>query len=649
MRTREPVDVAPVRRKSLRVQRTVAVLLAALLVAAVPLAASPAQAGAAKAKRVLRCPLPKKPKRACPPLRGIAPIGKRGGISRAAALKVFATKVARVPGVKPRRGGYPYIRSASGPIQWVLRHWRKLKPAQKRAVRRALPGIRVPGARKRVQVRPRATSAQLQALQQIADKGTQLLDKFISPDLSIAVHVDIDKVWKEVDAGAYAEAKGGCRIAFPPGTDPGDQYTKELMLHELTHCYAFQLSPDSDSLPPWVMEGSAQWVQGVVSKYWLGSGYVSEVARNEWKAYFKNFTAPLTQHSYSAMPYYAHLGHSYGQEQVFQTITKMFDSPPKDAYKIFTAGNPIRLLDTLAPSGTRLGSLGESWATSGAHIPPVDKARYNPPSIAVGAGTVKLDTGAFRRTVVGLNAAKGAQAVKLDVGSAGSAWGLLHREQGDHRLQDGDTYVCVGKQCSCPDGHEVPRLGDDGYLAVYAHRELAKVRLKGAKLEEACNQNPSAMVVSGAFNMTVTERGSCGLKASEMGSQPLDALFATGFSPSRPQGLGGVHLQVSGAGPGTYPSEVNKPGPQGSGQVTRFGEPGGAVWSNYSPIGQEPPITKFGVITVSSVTSGGATGTVNMVLYSSPPSSLTKVSLKGRWSCTPFDTQLGANPPARGA
>jgi hypothetical protein len=48
----------------------------------------------------------------------------------------------------------------------------------------------------------------------------------------------------------------------------------------------------------------------VVSKYWLGSGYVSEVARNEWKAYFKNFTAPLTQHSYSAMPYYAHLGHS---------------------------------------------------------------------------------------------------------------------------------------------------------------------------------------------------------------------------------------------------------------------------------------------------------------------------------------------------
>jgi hypothetical protein len=613
-------------------------MLAAAVVAAVPAGAGAAEVGAdaAKPKRVMRCPLPRQPKRACPSLRAIVPIGRKGNVARDTALQAFAATVARLPGVKARKGGYPHVRSASGPIRWVLRHWSRLSRAQRAAVRKALPGVRTPGARTAAAPR-RARSAQLVALQKIADEGRALLNTFLAPDLAILVHVDVDLVWKSADAGAYAELDGGCRIAFPPGTDPDDVYVRELMLHELTHCYEFQLSPTPYGSAPWVTEGAAEWVQAVVSPHWLGAGYVSQVIRNDWKAYFKNFTAPLTQHAYTAMPYYAHLAHTYGQAQVFQTITAMFSAQPKDAYGIFTGGNPIHFLDTLAPSGTRLRPLGASWVTAGPHIPPVDQARYNPSSVAVGAGTVNLDTGAYRRTVVGLNPAKGAEAVKLDVRSPDSAWGLLHYEKGDLRVQDGDTYVCVGKQCTCPDGREIPRLGDDGYLALFAHRKTAKVRLKGAQLAEACDQDPSAMVVSGAFSMVVKERGSCGLKASEMGSKPLDALFVPGYSPSRPQGLGQVLLRVSGAGPGSYPSDIDKPNPSGSALVTRFGEPGGGAWHDLNRVGQEPIVRNFGTVTVNSVSEDGASGTVDMVLFAEPPEAPSQVHLTGRWSCAPYD------------
>jgi len=603
-----------------------------VVAAAVPVSAGAAgpDADAAKAKRV-------------PSLRAIVPVGRKGGVARDTALKTFAATVAPLPGVKPRKGGYPHIRSASGPIRWVLRHWPRLSRRQRAAVRRALPGVRTPGAKPAAAPR-RARSAQLVALQKIADQGSALLNTFLSPDLTILVHVDVDLVWKSADAGAYAQLDGGCRISFPPGTDPDNIYVRELMLHELTHCYEFQLSPAPYGSAPWVAEGAAEWVQAVVSKHWLGAGYDSQVISGDWKAYFKNFTAPLTQHAYSAMPYYAHLAHRYGQAQVFQTITAMFKAPPKDAYGIFTGGNPVQFLDTLAPSGTRLSPLGQSWVTAGPHLPPVDQGRYNPPSVAVGAGTVNLDTGAYRRTVVGLNPAKGAEAMKLDVGSPNSAWGLLHGQQGDLRIQDGDSYVCLGKQCTCPDGREIPRLGDDGYLALFAHGKAATVRLKGAKLSEACDQDPSAMVVSGAFNMVVKERGSCGLKSSEMGSRRLDALFATGYSPSRPQGLGQVLLDVSGAGPGSYPSEIDNPGPWGSALVTRFGEPGGGSWSSYNPVGQDPIVKHFGTVSVKAVSQNGASGTVDMVLFANPPKALTKVHLRGRWSCVPYDKVFPQKP-----
>src|SRR4029079_6333520 len=122
----------------------------------------------------------------------------------------------------------------------------------------------------------------------------------------------------------------------------------------------------------------------------------------------------------------------------------------------------------LGPSGTRLKNLGSSWETGGQHIPGADTARYSPPSASIGVGTAKFKAPAYGRTVLGLNAPKGADQVELEVKTKNSAWGLLHHEDRDHDLQDGDAFFCPRGECKCPDGHELQPLGDDSYLALFA-------------------------------------------------------------------------------------------------------------------------------------------------------------------------------------
>ena len=40
----------------------------------------------------------------------------------------------------------------------------------------------------------------------------------------------------------------------------------------------------------------------------------------------------------------------------------------------------------------------------------------------------------------------------------------------------------------------------------------------------------------------------------------------------------------------------------------------------------------------------GASGTVDMVLFANPPQALTKVHLRGRWSCVPYDKVFPQKP-----
>jgi Peptidase of plants and bacteria len=582
--------------------------------------------------------------RKTPTLRQVIPTRSDGSVARGDALKAFAATVAPLPGVEPPKRGYPYLRSASGPIRWVLAHWSKLTSAQRAAVQKALPGIAVPGGG-RAAPAPRAKQSKftLTQLQLLAEQARNVFNKYFSPDLTMQVVVDTDAVWKELDAGAYATFDGSCRVAFPTTIfDEKDEgWVKEILIHELAHCYQFQIG-GTDDMPPWLGEGAAEYVMARVSldPAWLGPKYVSANVQDDWKTYFKNFTAPLQQQKYSAQAYFAHFAHTYGEAQVFPLITAMFQATSgKQAYDLFTSkgGPSLQLLNTLAPSGTRLKPLGKNWDTSGPSIPGPASARYNPPSVAVGAGKLNLTAAPYGRTVVGLNPVKGAEAVKVENLEPSAGYGLLHHEKGDASLQDGTLYFCAGKLCKCPDGREVDALGDDAYVGFFAHKKQARVRLTEATLAQACNQSPSAMVVSGAFSMTVKERGSCGVKSSEMGSKPLNALWTTGYTPQRPQGLGMVDIQVGGAGPGTYPADIDAKPPYGTARVTKFGDADGGGWSPFNRVGKEPPVRNFGSVTVNTVTKDGASGTVSMVLFAEPPEADSKVTISGRWSCVPFD------------
>jgi hypothetical protein len=636
---------------NIHVRRAVSVVLGVAVVAASAGAATPATADA-KRKRVKRCPTTLRHNLPCPRLSRIVPTRRDGSVGRKVALQAFAATIAPLPGVKPRKGGYPYIRSGTGPILWVLRHWSKLTGAQRAAVRRALPDLAVPGSPKAAPSAPapraRASKLTVQEVKDLAEQGRNLLNKhFTGPPLTVQITVIVDKVWTMPDAGAYSNNAGGCTIHFPESGLAYEVYTHELMLHELTHCYMFQLSPHEELVPNWAAEGAAEWVQAALIGEWLGKGYVSPNIQSDWKTYFLNFKAPLAQHNYDAVGYFMHLAHSGNASFMFATIANMFatKNPQTDVYPAFTNANGgPKFLTTIASSGIRRGNLGSSWVTDGQHIPSEGSARFNAPSASIGVGTVTFTAPAYGRTVVALKPHKGADQVELKIDTKASAWGLLHHKQGDHPLQDGHAFFCARQVCTCPDGHKLEPLGDDSHLALYAHKTQAKVELKRAKLADACKQTPSAMIVTGAFSLVVTERGACNLRSSQMGAPgtKLGALWSVGYSQAHPQGIGGVNIDVDGSGPGTYEKNIDKPGPYGHARVTRYGEPGGEAWKDFNPVGEPEPVTRnFGYVTVDSVSSEGASGTVDLVLWSEAAQPPSQVHLKGRWSCAPFDKIVG--------
>ena len=606
--------------------------LAAALIATVSLGVLPVASPAAGSKRTLR---------------QVIPTRSDGSVGRDDALKAFAATIAPLPGVTPPKRGYPFIKSASGPIRWVLRSWSKLTKPQRAAVMKALPGIEVPGGARTAPARAKTAKFTVAELQLLAEQGRALLNTYLNPDLTIPVVVDTDAPWKEVNAGAYAQFNGSCRVAFNISANQPSTYVREAMLHELIHCYQFQLPGDWSVLPPWVIEGGAEWIAAAVARDpgWLGPNYVSPDIRSEWKTYLSNYTAPITQHAYSALGYYAQLAYTYSQDLAIKTLTSMFEktSGGEGATRSSPAERARRRRGSWTPSHRRAPAstpLGEDWTTNGPNIPSVSDARYNPPSAAVGAGTLNLTAPAYGRRIVGLNPVKGAEIVRLVVKTPATAWGLLHHDDGDARLQDEEAYFCARKQCKCPDGRTIQPLGDDSYVALFAHRKPANVQLSAADVSEACAQSPSAMTVSGAFSMTVTRRGACSLSSSEMGTKPFDALFSGG---------GVLAATAERTRPGAGLRRRQRPGHvrlghrqasarNGHARVTKFGEPAGNAWRDFDPVGQDPAVRKFGSVKVNSVSKDGASGTVDMLLLAEPPGSTSQVTLKGRWSCVPYDT-----------
>jgi hypothetical protein len=603
-------------------------ILCFALALAVALAAAPAAPAVAKHKHK------QKHQRATDPI----PVGADGRVGLRAALQVFAATIAPLPGVHPPKRGYPGVHDGSGPIRWVVAHWSQLTPAQQAAVQAALPGIAVPGAPLRALApRARQASVGLAELQPMLDEARARLNFRLEPDLTIPVTVELGPALKKGDVDAYAYTTGGpnasCKMVWAPnGQADTLEETRLTMLHELMHCYELQF--EAGDVPAWVDEGGTEWVSALLGGEW-NPGYVSPVISSRWANYFATFDAPLTERSVTAIAFFAQLAAS--GVDVFKALPAIYAAPnPADqAYDMLvdpSAGAGKLFLETTAAAGLRRPALGPAWVTVGPMLPPASGARYNPTTRVVQKNKlagVKVIAKPYGNAAVRLTST--AEAVKVGIATPDSARGRIHAADGDHVLAP-DTFLCGGTACTCPDGSVVSPLGDNGYVALFAHKAPAVLNLTPTTLDEACGHESTNLGVTGAFTATFDRQGSCALSTT---SNPptLSALFYT-------YGVGQVTLEIKRyTGPGTYQTGLDPPtgarGGPSRAAVVKFGEPGGGSW------GVDVSADQPGTIQVAAAGPGGASGTVDTVSRSrdEPP---TFVRVSGRWSCS---TAPGATPP----
>ena len=562
------------------------------------------------------------------------PVRSDGRVARATALKVFAATIAPLPGVKPPKHGYPAVRDGSGPIRWVVAHWSQLRPAQRAAVQKALPGIAVPGASLRA--RARSASVGLAELEPMLDEARARLNFRLEPDLTKPATVELGSAkGPNVDGYAYTTVgpDNACRIVWTPkGQADTLEESRLTMLHELIHCYTFQRT--AQDLPAWLEEGSAEWVSATLGAEW-NPGYASPVMANRWTNYFATFEAPLTERTVTAIGFFAQLAAS--GVDVFKVLPDAFATPDAvhTAYDVLVdpgAGSGQQFLATATASGLRRPALGPAWVAEGPMVPPAGPgSRYDPPTRVVlkskPAG-VKLIAKAYGNAAA--HVTSNAEAIEVRVVTPDSARGRIHAADGDHALAS-DTFLCGGTTCTCPDGSFVSPLGAHGYVAVFAHKASAVVQLTPTTLDEACGHKSTALQLTGAFTATFDRQGSCSVSSVDGGT--LSALF---YSP----GVGQVTQSMKRYhGPGTYQTGLDPPtgarGGPSRAAVVKFGEPGGGSW------GVDVSADEPGTITVDAAGPGGASGTVETVSRSrdEPP---TFVRVTGRWSCT---TAPGATGP----
>ena len=566
------------------------------------------------------------------------PVRRDGRVARTTALKVFAATIAPLPGVKPPKRGYPAIHDGSGPIRWVVAHWSRLTSAQRAAVQKALPGIAVPGASYRPPARARRASVGLAELQPMLDEARARLNFRLEPDLTKPATVELGAAGpkgSDTDGFAYTTVgeDNACRVVFTPlGQADTLEDARLTMLHELIHCYQFQRT--AQDLPAWLEEGATEWVSATLGAEW-NPAFASPLIANRWTNYFGTFEAPLTERTVTAIGFFAQLAAS--GVDVFKALPDAYSTPDAvhTAYDVLldpdTAAGKL-FLDTEAASGLRRAALGPAWVAEGPMIPPAGAGkRYDPPTRVVlktKQSGVKLIAAAYGNAAARITS--NAEAVEVTVVTPETARGRIHAADGDHALAS-ETFLCGGTACTCPDGSVVSPLGDQGYVAVFAHKAPAVVQLTPTSLDDACGHKSTLLQVTGAFTATFDRQGSCSVSSVDGGT--LSAVFYS-------TGVGQVTLSMKRYhGPGIYQTGLDPPsgarGGPSRAAVVKFGEPGGGSW------GVDVSADQPGTIDVATASPGGASGAVDTVSRSrdEPP---TFVHVTGRWSCT---TAPGATGP----
>ncbi|HTW08943.1 MAG TPA: hypothetical protein VME46_15620 [Acidimicrobiales bacterium] len=380
-------------------------------------------------------------------------VGPDGAVPLATALQAFSLEIAPLPGVRLPAGRPGAIADGTFAMDWALRHWNQLAPAQKATVRRFLVGpTTMTGDAGRTITGPLPLLAAARTLPASGPYFAELkADETIiaghighSMDLAVSAVVSPVQVPGKGPGTALAfttpyDSRGGftgrptkCVVTLEPALwreHPTASVTADTLMHEMFHCFQATdySTPDAFfAAPDWLIEGSAEWVGQTLSPD-------TENCCTAWVRYLTNIATPLFSRSYDAIGFYAHMEET-GTDP-WGKFDAMFKAPTSaTAYAVATDAE-FKL--TWASSLLRRPAFGDGWDTTGPSIP--QDAHYVPTVHVLAVGeSLSGKVAPYTNAILGV--ASTANALQF---TATTRYSRLH-DSGDHDIDGvqgpGDTF-----------------------------------------------------------------------------------------------------------------------------------------------------------------------------------------------------------------
>jgi hypothetical protein len=447
-----------------------------------------------------------------------------GTVTASTALAAFAVAIGPVPGANPPAGAQQPIESGTLAVSWVLAHWGELTEAQHVAIRTALgaptstdkpAGYVLPARALSATPAPSSSPPQNPNIACLnADSAgaakyrawmpgiESAISSHLGRPLTIDAHTFIAVNTKDLiqpslmytyPCGISGDAVTGCTIHINPnavsGSYPDDQ-VRSFLIHEVTHCYLNdKFGVFYDAMPPWYVEGVPTWTMSVL-------GVNNARLSSKWTSYLDNPGKPLSQRSYDAVGFFAHLAET-GTDPwgVIDPIGSAMSGNNLTANGWTAAKVTSDFLDSWGTGFVQGRHPGTPWTSGGPSLPPYTPAL---PNGQFGNGsTLSIPAQPYAAAVetVDVNAS-----VVLVNPGAGTAGRMTLDGGSDTDLGTGGPF-CTLAQCSCPAGS--PGEGttfthmDSGqqYVGLTGGPAAGSLALVGMSLPDYCQKPPKTCLI----------------------------------------------------------------------------------------------------------------------------------------------------------
>jgi hypothetical protein len=425
---------------------------------------------------------------------GAFAINAQGRVGLAEAEQAFIATVGPLPGVKPIPGAVALLPDAdiTGPRNWIRSYMPRLRPAQRRAVKRLLTPSR----------EARASSEKNAVLSELEPTLIALIEQHTGVKLRFKPTVETgtatELTVKGKVAGGFADpvvGSGesqivGCRVLILEKEVA--EYTNAVRVegHELTHCAQESQAGTIarwNALPRFFVEGYALWAGNELQIEVTGLADTDE-GLDLW---INDPLRDLFKREYDAGGLFDEVGEEVGDRAFPWTLLKpLVEAGSAGAmYSLLKADGEPTFERNLATNPLLAPELGQQWTFAGPGITPATAAPKLPQaSIDDGdSATLGAPARASDRTELDLQA----DIVTI----AGDAPGGLHLSDG-RTLDVQPTRLCdLQEGCMCPDGSNPTSEGGqkgEATLAIWGRLSGEKVTLSGESLAEACGEHPAS-------------------------------------------------------------------------------------------------------------------------------------------------------------